>query len=152
MPNSAAYDIATFILDNGIGNMDLSDDSLPLISVGMEPSPKGNPQLEKRALITLFDTGGPASNPAYQRDYPRIQVRTKAATQFGYPSAYDPQQDIKDLILGTNRMIINGTLYVGIWQQGDIGSLAPDYNSKPILVSNYKIVREYDSPNRKVIE
>lgn len=147
MPNSTAFDIAMHLVDQGVANFSQTDDSLPFIAVGMEPD------LQNRAIITLFDTGGPASNPAYQRDYPRIQVRTKASTQFNYPSAYNPQQDIKDLILGMNRLIINGTLYVSVMQQGDISTLGADQKSRPILISNYKLIREYDSgTNRKPIE
>lgn len=148
MPNSPAFDIAMHIVSEGIANFDRSDDSLPFIAVGAEPD------IQNRALITLYDTGGPASNPAYSRDYPRIQVRTKASTPANYPSAYDPQQEIKDLILGMNRLVINGTLYVSVMQQGDISTLGADDASRPILISNYKLIREYESPNgnRKAIE
>lgn len=140
MPNSTAYDIATYIVDSGLANFDPDDDSLPFITVGMEPD------IKERSLITLYDTGGPASNPAYTRDYPRIQVRTKAANQYNYPSAYGPQQNIKDLILGMSRVVWNDTIYVSVTQQGDIASLSTDQNSRPVLISNYQIIREYDNP------
>lgn len=148
MPNSTAADIAMHIVSQGIATLDVNDDSLPLITVGYEP------ERQNRALVSVYDTGGPASNPAYSRDYPRIQIRTKASTPSNYPSAYNPQQDIKDLILGMSRLVINGTLYVSVMQQGDISTLGADDASRPILISNYKLIREYDSPNgnRKAIE
>lgn len=148
MPNSTAADIAMHIVSQGIATSDVNDDSLPLITVGYEP------ERQNRALVSVYDTGGPASNPAYLRDYPRIQIRTKASTPSNYPSAYTPQQDIKDLILGMHRLVINGTLYVSVTQQGDISALGVDDASRPILISNYKLIREYESPNgnRRVIE
>lgn len=144
MPNSAASDIADIIVSGGVGSYDWEDDSLPLVVVGAEPV------FENRAIITLYDTGGPASNPAYQRDFPRIQVRTKASSPFNYPSAYNPQQQIKDLILGMSRQVINNTLYVSVMQAGDITSLTSDNNNRSILVSNYKLIREYESLRKKI--
>ena len=146
MPNSFASDMAEYIVSAGVGTFNTNDKSLPLVRVGMEPN------FNNRTLITLYDTGGPPSNPAYQRDEPRIQVRTKAKDEFGYADAYNAQQEVKDLILGMSRVVINDTLYVGIWQQVDISNLASDYNNRNILVSSYRTVREYTTPNRKPIE
>lgn len=143
MVNSPAFDISTFLL--GIEPAIVTTNrglNLPVISVGMEP------EIQGKTLVTIYDTGGPAANPAYQRDYPRIQVRSKADVEFGYPSAYNIQQKIKDTILGMSRVVINGVLYVGIWQQTEISTLSADYNNRPILVCNYRMVREYDTPNR----
>ena len=145
MPKSFASDMAEYIVSNNIGTFSLSG-SLPLVRVGAEPN------VDNRLLLTLYDTGGPPSNPAYQRDEPRIQVRVKAKDEFGYGDAYQLQQDVKDLILGMDRVVINDTLYVGIWQQIDIANLASDYNNRNILVASYRCVREYTTPNRKPIE
>lgn len=148
MPNSPAYDIAEYLLaiSPKFLSTDAKNTTLPLLSVGMEP------EVQNRVIVTLFDTGGPPSNPAYQRDEPRIQVRSKAKSHFDYASAYNIQQKIKDIILGMDRVKIGGTLYVGVWQQTDIASLSPDYNNRPVLVSNYRMVREYSTPNRLPIE
>lgn len=146
MPNSPASDIGQYILDNTLATIDESNTSLPLLRIGFEPD------LDTHTLLTLYDIGGPPSNPAYQRDEPRIQVRTKSKDERGYPQAYNLQQDIKDLILGMDRVVINGTLYVGVWQQVDISTLSPDYNSRIVLVSSYRMVREYSTPNRIPIE
>lgn len=147
MPNSPAADIVEYLLalSPKIVSKDMKG-TLPLVSVGIEP------EVQNRAILTIYDTGGPPANPAYQRDYPRIQVRTKSKAPFDYPSAYNLQQQIKDILLGIERFEINGTLYVGIWQQTDIATLTSDYNNRPVLVSNYRMVREYETSNRLPIE
>jgi hypothetical protein len=145
MPNSPASDIADFLVDQGVGTYD-TNGSLPLIRVGVEPD------IENRVLITLYDTPGVPSNPRYQRDQPSIQVRAKAKSEMDYPSAYNAQQSVKDTILGMDRRTINGSLYVGVWMKADIASLASDYNKRSILVSSYRMVREYDTTNRMKIE
>jgi len=146
MPNSPAADIAQYIVDNDIGTLDLNDKSLPLVRVGMEPD------VERRVLITVYDTPGPPSNPAWQRDFPNFQIRVKADTEHGYANAYSAQQKVKDLLLGMGRVVINNTLYIGVWQQTDIASLSSDYNKRNVLVANYKTAREYETPNRKKIQ
>jgi hypothetical protein len=145
MPNSAATDIANYIITAGIGSTSASS-TLPLVAVGFEPD------VRNRTIITIYDVGGARDpEPKHQRDYPRIQVRTKAKEAFDYPSAYDAQQAVKDLLLGMDRRTIGGTLYVGCWQQGDINTFAPDYNGRSVLFAHYRFVREYTTPNRQPI-
>jgi hypothetical protein len=141
MPNSPAADIASLIIAANIASFSPTS-TLPFIAVGFEPD------IRNRAIITIYDTGGRNPEPKHQRDYPNIQVRTKAKEAQDYPSAYDAQQAVRDLILGMNRITIGGTLYIGCWQVGDVGSLAPDYNMRSILISNYRLAREYSTPNR----
>lgn len=144
MPNSPAFDLSQYLLDVSpkIVTTNRTSGTLPIISVGMEPN------IDRRTLVTIYDTGGPAANPAYQRDYPRIQIRSKAADEFGYSGAFNIQQVIKDILLGMSRVTINDTLYVGVWQQTEIATLAADYNNRPILICNYRMVREYETSNR----
>lgn len=142
MPNSPAFDIASYIVANNIANTSSSNKALPFIAVGMEPD------IRDRTIITIYDAFGKTSNPRFSRDYPTIQIRTKAPTANGYQHAYAAQQAVKDLILGMFATIINGTNYVHCTQVVDISSLAPDANNRPILVSTYNFVRDYDSPNR----
>lgn len=150
-PNSPAFDIAELLMTNGIANTDPNNVSVPLITVGFEPreSDEGWPA---NTLLSLYDIGGMPSNPAWERDTPRIQVRVKGDSKWGYPTAFLTQQKVKGLLLGMERIVINKTLYVGAWQQVDIASLAPDYNERPILVSSYRLVREYSTQNRKCIK
>ena len=145
MPNSPAADIAQYLMTLGIASTSTTS-PLPLLRVGMEPD------VENKTLVTVYDIASAGSNPRYQRDEPRIQIRSKAADEYGYAQAYSAQQQIKDNILGMNRIDINGTMYVGVWQVSDIASLASDTKNRPILVSTYRIVREYASPIRKPIE
>lgn len=147
MPKSPAVDIGQHLLAVTPAIVTLNRSLvLPVLTVGVEP------EIPNKVLVTLYDTPGPPANPAYQRDYPRIQVRVKGEDPFGYSKAYDTQQAIKDILLGMSRVTINSTLYVGVWQQIDIASLASDYNNRPVLVSTYRMVREYSTPNRLPIE
>lgn len=145
MPNSPAADIAQYLMTLEIASTNTAS-TLPLLRVGMEPD------VENKILVTVYDIASVGSNPRYQRDEPRIQIRTKAADEYGYAQAYDVQQQIKDNILGMNRILINGTMYVGMWQTSDIASLTVDVKNRSILVSSYRMVREYDSTIRKPIE
>lgn len=145
MPNSTAFDFANVIQQAGIGTFS-KHGNFPLITVGYEPD------VQRRTLITIYDTGGPASNPAYQRDFPRIQIRVKSADEGDYPQAYNPQQSIKDLLLGMDRWWAGETLYVGCWQTSDIATLSSGYNQRTVIVSSYRTAREYPTANRLPIE
>ncbi|AHX01192.1 hypothetical protein M316_0127 [Nitrincola phage 1M3-16] len=145
MPNSPAADIASYLIGLNIGTTSLSG-TLPLIRVGMEPD------IENRILLTVYDIPSVGSNPRYQRDEPRIQIRVKAKDEYGYEDAYAAQQAVKDSILGMNHVEIGGTRYVGVWQTSDISTLASDNKNRTILVASYRMVREYDSSLRKPIE
>lgn len=144
MPNSFASDMADYIVSSGLATTD-ENGTLPLCRVGAEP------EIQGKTLLTIYDTGGPPSNPAWERDEPRIQLRVKSDTPFNYPNAYNLQQSLKDLLLGMDSVMLNGTRYVGIWMQTDIATLSQDYNNRIILVSNYRTVREYTTTNRKEI-
>lgn len=147
LPNAPAQDIAEFIVQNGIATFDANNaSSLPLMRIGVEP------ETQDRTLITIADAGGPPSNPAWQFDEPRIVVRTKSDKPYNYPSAWNAQQQIKNLLLGMKPITINGTRYSACWQQVDIAPLAQDYNNRIILVSTYRFIRNYDAPNRGCIE
>lgn len=137
MPNSPAADISTLIVPVVTASAK--------VFVGVEPNIAGN-------IVTLYDIPGPPSNPRWQRDEPRIQVRVKGGDAYSYGVAYQLQQTIKDVILGMNRITIAGTVYVGCWQVLDISSLGSDDNNRPILISNYRLVREYTTANRSPIE
>lgn len=147
MANSPAFDLSTYLLSIAPAFVTTNrNGSLPVINVGVEP------EIQNKAIVTLYDTASPPANPAYQRDTPRIQVRVKGKDAFSYGEAYNLQQKIKDILLGMERRTINNALYVGVWQQIDIASIASDYNNRPILVATYRMVREYETANRIKIE
>ena len=137
MPNSPAVDISTLITTPVAGTAK--------VFVGVEPQINGN-------IVTLYDTPGPPSNPRWERDEPRIQVRVKGGDAYSYAVAYGLQQTIKDILLGMNRTTIASTVYVGCWQVVDISSLGSDENNRTILVSTYRLVREYTTANRDPIQ
>src|SRR5690554_6216060 len=140
MPNPPSLDISSILITEGLVKTPNQTGSLPIVTIGFESEQKG-------LICSLWDTGGPEPNPAWQRDYPRVQVRVKGDVN-GYADAWKLQQDIKDVLLGRPREVIADTLYVGFWMQGDIASLGTDRDNRPILVSNYRLVREYDAEHR----
>lgn len=147
MVNSPSFDIVTLLVNEGIIKQRGTAGSLPIAAIGHEPD------VDKEDILTVYDTGSwRQPNPAWGRDHPLIQVRVKAGEPFDYLRAYEIQQQVKDFLLGRPRQTINDTLYVGFWGQGDIFTLGADRDNRPVLVANYRLVREYETDFRKKIE
>jgi hypothetical protein len=58
--------------------------------------------------------------------------------------------DIRNALLGLPKKIINGTQYTGIWLNTDITLLKYDETERPILITNWRIVREPASGTYRV--
>jgi len=129
-----SFDIATMLQTSGIGTL-ASD-----IFVGKEPDYDGIDD----AIVTVLDTGGFKPNPAYLRDEPTVQVRVRGAPG-DYLGTFGKAQSIKDVLLGADTQVINGSRYVRFSQIGDITPLGYDTNNRPLLVSNWALVREMDT-------
>jgi hypothetical protein len=122
--NSPAKDIIQILVDGGI--------DINILRRGYETD---KPDL----LVTVYDTGGEPPNPAWAIDEPTIQVRCRATT---YEDAYDKLLEIRELLLGFPKTIVNGTRYVGIWASSDIIALEKDTEKRIPLVINFRMVRE----------
>lgn len=95
--------------------------------------------------VTLYDSGGAGdANPKFLLEEPTIQIRIRGNPD-DYTAAYDKANDIRDTLLGRGSTTVNGTLYVGFWQQSDIIYLRRDERDRPIFVSNWRLVREPSS-------
>ncbi len=129
--NPPSSDIATFLAAQGAGTIGTD------IFVGMEPS-------EPDATITVYDTGGIAPNPKFLRDEPQVQVRIRGAVN-DYQNAWIKAQETKDILLGAQPQILNGTDYVLFVQIGEMIALGRDENNRPLIVSNWQLVREMAS-------
>ena len=90
--------------------------------------------------VTVYDSGGydPQANYTYER--PTIQVRVRG-DRGGYIAAHSLTQSVRDVLHATAGGAINGTTYVGIWQEGDIMPLGYDTNHRPELSMNFRIHR-----------
>jgi hypothetical protein len=93
------------------------------------------------STITVYDTGGFEPSAKWLLDFPTVQVRVRG-DKLDYVAAYAKIQAVKDALLGLPRQTVNGTVYVGVWQEGDIFSLGYDDTDRPLLISNFRIARE----------
>lgn len=123
--NSAAHDIvdhltALLVVDAGS------------VFVGEEPA-------EPNDCVTIYDTGGgdPFADIELYDTSIQIRVRDKK-----YTDAYAKQNQIREALIIPTTFEINGTRYIGVWNQGDIISLGKDQNNRAILTSNYRIERQ----------
>ncbi|KKN90089.1 hypothetical protein LCGC14_0232020 [marine sediment metagenome] len=91
--------------------------------------------------ISVFDAGGDSPNPKYRLNEPTVQVRIRGA-KWGYKAAYTKAQAVVDALLGIGKKTINSTVYVGIWQLGDIIFIGFDDNNRPVFTTNWRVVRE----------
>ncbi len=135
-PNSQATDIAEYLATQGVGTQETD------IFISQEPS-------DPDFVITVYDTGGISPNPAYLRDEPTIQVKVRGAKN-DYSTAWNKAQEIKDVLLGANPVTLNGTEYVLFTQLGDILPLGYDENKRPLIISNWQLVREFASGGNRV--
>ena len=71
-------------------------------------------------------------------------------TTNAYTTAWTKAQLIKDTLLGADPRVINGADYVLFTQVGDIMSLGYDNSNRPILVSNWRLVREMQSGGNRL--
>lgn len=113
------------------------------IFIGREP-------IDPDEVITLYDTGdSQPSDPKYLLDYPTIQIRSRAKS---YETAYSKLADIKEKIIGNEKVTINGTQYVGMYVVNDIHFLQYDFRDRSIFTVNFRFVREIDfGYNREAI-
>ena len=126
-----SFDIATFLAAQGAGTVGTD------IFVGMEPS---SPDF----TVTVYDIGGIAPNPKFLRDEPQVQCKIRGNVN-DYQNTWIKAQEVKDILLGAQPQTLNGTDYVLFVQIGEILSLGRDENNRPMITSNWQLVREMAS-------
>ncbi len=136
--NSPALDIANYLGSSGVALGVLQTD----LFVGFEPN---SPDF----AITVYDTPGPSPNARFLRDEPTIQIRTRGKPG-DYSTAWAKAQDIKDALLGLPTQILSGTNYVQFLMIGDIQSIGRDGNNRPLIVTNWQLVREMTSGGNRI--
>lgn len=136
MTGSPAADIGQMLEDAGVGTLGTD------IFVGRDPDV---PIL----TYAIYDTGGIAPNPKFLRDEPSVQVRVRGTVN-AYEAAYTAAQLVKDILLGAATQVINSIDYVLFTEIGEILSLGYDESDRPILVSNWRLVREMQSGGNRI--
>lgn len=123
--NSAAQDILEHLIALSI----VTDGS---VFFGEEPK-------DPNDCVTIYDTGGGDPFPDIELYDTSIQIRVRDTK---YTEAYAKQNQIREALIIPTTFEINGTRYIGVWNQGDIISLGRDQNNRAILTSNYRIERQ----------
>ena len=134
--NSPAFDVATILQTNGIGTLGID------IFVGREPEFPSQ-------VITVYNTGGDPPNAKFLRDEPTVQCRTRGSVDF-YGTTWTLAQLIKDTLLGLAPQLIGGSNYVLFVQIADITGVAGDTHNRPVLISNWQLVRELSSGGNRI--
>lgn len=130
MANSPATDITTMLVNDSIGVLGTD------LFYGREPE-------SSTKTITVYDTGADQpAEPKWARDYPTVQVRVRG-TPRDYSNAWSTAESVKEKLHSRPPETINGVVYVGIWILGDLIFLTYDDSERPIVVANYRIIREH---------
>lgn len=135
--NSPAFDIAGILQTNGIGTFGTD------IFVAREPETPDQ-------VITVYDTGGDPPNAKFLRDEPTVQCRVRGNPD-SYGTTWTLAQLIKDTLLGLAPQLIGGSNYVLFVQIADITSVASDKSNRPVLVSDWQLVRELSSGGNRIV-
>jgi hypothetical protein len=135
-----AVDIKDELVGAGIGTFGAS--SGWGIYISLEPN-------RPHTTVTLYPGGFSLSNPKFLIDDVTLQIRIRGAPN-GYQAAMLKALDIRNALLGLPKKIINGTQYTGIWLNTDITLLKYDETERPILITNWRIVREPASGTYRV--
>ena len=88
----------------------------------------------------LYDNAGVAPTSQYRLDIPGVQVMGRG-DQNSYDTTYAMMEDIKEVMRATQGEVINGTTYIGIWVQSDIGFIGFDEKNRPRFSFNVLIQR-----------
>lgn len=124
--SSPAADLAGYLESQGLGA--IADD----IFISREPAGVNE-------CITVYDTGGFPPDPDCGIERPTAQLNVRAED---YATAYQKLELAKNTLITPKGFDFNGYRYVGVWGDGDIGSLGYDDNDRSILVFNVNIMRE----------
>lgn len=130
MANSPANDIATMLANDGIATIGTD------LFVGREPDKTGQ-------TITVFDTGADQpAEPKWGRDYFTVQVRVRG-TPRDYDATWTKADTVKNRLHSRPAETIDGIVYAGVWALGDLIFLTYDESERPIVVGNYRTIREH---------
>lgn len=94
------------------------------------------------AQIAITDAPGQQPNPRFLLEFPAIQIMVRGAVD-DYSGGWDKIIQCKDVLLGMDPITLgNGDRWNGVTGMGDVNLLKWDEKSRPIFVSNYRIIFE----------
>lgn len=93
------------------------------------------------AQLAVYDTPGPPPNPKWLLDYPTVMIHVRGDID-GYDAAIAKAKDIKDALLGTDPIVIDGDRWDSVTMNGDINFLAYDDNKRPLISMNLGLIIE----------
>lgn len=98
--------------------------------------------------ITIYQTGGVASDVRWLIDYPSLQVKVRGGPN-NQRAARAKIEDVKNLLVGKfSYTAANGDRIVSISAIGDVGSMGWDDKKRPEFSFNFKLIAEPHSDNR----
>jgi hypothetical protein len=131
MANSPATDIATLLANDGHGTK------------GEDLFVSREPDTNSTLTTTVYDTGGErAAEPKWALDYPTVQVRVRGVRR-DYDGAWGQAEAVKQSLHSRPTETVSSVAYYGIWTVGDIIFLTYDDSECPVVVVNFRMIREH---------
>lgn len=123
-----AKDIATYLANNGIGTIGTT------IFHGQAPDVAS-------WTVLLINSGGPAPDPKFARDFIDLQVVITGAVD-GYEAAEAKGLAIKNLILGMDSYTVGSIVYHSFLMRTNMTFVGYDKNNKPKFTQNWRFIAD----------
>ena len=98
----------------------------------------GAPMTSPDTCITCVDGPGQSPYANLALNFPSVQVLVRG-NPGDYVGAHDKGRDAIDAVLGAGYQSVNGDLWGGITQMGDLAFLGYDEKNRPIFSANFSI-------------
>ena len=133
LANDVSIDVKDILVTAGVGTF--------AATTGWGIYISQEPAAPPDTTVTIYTMPVAEPHPRLRIDTTGVQIRVRGAPK-RYEQASVKAEEVKDALLGLPRQTVNNTLYVGVWATTDVIFLRYDENRRPILVSNWRIVRE----------
>lgn len=125
---SAAYNVAQYLESEGLGT--LATD----LFYGTEPA-----DATAALTVTVYDTGGAATESFEGYQDPTIQIRCRA---LGYQTGYAKLEAIRDALVSVYGFNYGDWHYTGFWLISDIAKIGRDDRNRELFTLNLRLMRE----------
>jgi hypothetical protein len=95
-------------------------------------------------IVGVLNVGGlnPERNADATHYVPTVQTLIVGAPS-GYDAAEALTEDIREYIINLPSVIVGGTTYYGVFQQGESGFIKHDEENRPMFSANFRLFRTY---------
>ncbi|MGF9711717.1 minor capsid protein [Paenibacillus naphthalenovorans] len=90
-------------------------------------------------LMTIYHTGGADPNHSFEKRQYRNQTIQIKVRNMSYAIAENKLKQVSASLDGKTEIVINGTRYISIFQQGDVLPLGMDEKGRSSLTLNFRI-------------